>query len=171
MHVLINFFIFSKFKTLPCLPYFFSLNVFISLFISNGLLGKFFIFINISNSMSPSISRNDLVIVQKMDLSQYSVGDIISFTSNRFEQNGVITHRIDSIENGQFITKGDNNELPDSKHIIPIQIKGSVNAIIPYLGFLTNSVNSMIGKVLFLIIPMVIIIITELKNIQNYGTG
>ena len=106
-----------------------------------------------------------------MDLSQYSVGDIISFTSNRFEQNGVITHRIDSIENGQFITKGDNNELPDSKHIIPIQIKGSVNAIIPYLGFLTNSVNSMIGKVLFLIIPMVIIIITELKNIQNYGTG
>ena len=127
-------------------------------------MGKFFIFINISNSMSPSISRNDLVIVQKMDLSQYSVGDIISFTSNRFEQNGVITHRIDSIENGQFITKGDNNELPDSKHIIPIQIKGSVNAIIPYLGFLTNSVNSMIGKVLFLIIPKVIIIITEMNN-------
>jgi len=106
-----------------------------------------------------------------MNPDQYAVGDIISFNSNRFEQDGVITHRIDSIENGQFITKGDNNATPDAKHVIPIQVKGSVIAIIPYLGFFTSSVNTMIGKVLFLIIPMLIIIITELKNIQNYGTG
>jgi len=119
--------------------------------------------------MAPKITQGDLIIVQKMDPSLYAVGDIISFNSNRFEQNGVITHRIDSIENGQFITKGDNNETPDSKHVIPIQIKGLVIAIIPYLGFLTNSVNSMIGKVLFLIIPMMIIIITELKNIMQYS--
>ena len=134
-------------------------------------MGKFFVFVNISSSMSPTITKNDLIIVQKMNPDQYAVGDIISFNSNRFEQDGVITHRIDSIENGQFITKGDNNATPDAKHVIPIQVKGSVIAIIPYLGFFTSSVNTMIGKVLFLIIPMLIIIITELKNIQNYGTG
>lgn len=146
---------------------FFTLNVFISLFIGNGLWGKFFVFINISSSMSPTITKGDLIIVQKMKPTEYKIGDIISFSSNRFELNGVITHRIESIENGQFITKGDNNESPDIKHVIPIQIKGSVIAIIPYLGFLTSSVNTMIGKVLFLIFPMVIIIITEIKNIQS----
>lgn len=104
-----------------------------------------------------------------MDPSQYSVGDIISFTSNRFEQNGVITHRIDSIENGQFITKGDNNETHDIKHVIPIQIKGVVIRIIPYVGVWITSVNTMIGKMLFLIIPMAIIIISETKNIQQYS--
>ncbi len=102
-----------------------------------------------------------------MKPSDYNIGDIISFSSNRFEQNGVITHRIDTIENGQFITKGDNNVNSDIKHVIPIQVKGSVIAIIPYLGFLTSSVNTMIGKVLFLIFPMIIIIITEIKNIQS----
>lgn len=147
--------------------FFFTLNVFISLFIGNGLWGKFFVFINISSSMSPTITKGDLIIVQKMKPSDYNIGDIISFSSNRFEQNGVITHRIDTIENGQFITKGDNNVNSDIKHVIPIQVKGSVIAIIPYLGFLTSSVNTMIGKVLFLIFPMIIIIITEIKNIQS----
>ena len=117
--------------------------------------------------MSPTITKGDLIVVQKMKPTEYTIGDIISFSSNRFELNGVITHRIESIENGQFITKGDNNESPDIRHVIPIQVRGSVIAIIPYLGFLTSSVNTMIGKVLFLIFPMVIIIITEIKNIQK----
>lgn len=151
--------------------FFFTFNIFISVFIGNGLWEKFFVFINISSSMSPTITKGDLVIVKKMKPSEYKIGDIISFSSNRFELNGVITHRIESIENGQFITKGDNNANPDIKHVIPIQIKGSVIAIIPYLGFLTSSVNTMIGKVLFLIFPMMIIIITEIKNIQSYGTS
>lgn len=147
---------------------FFTFNILLSLFIGNGLFGKFFVLVNISSSMSPTISPGDLIIIQKQDSNQYIVGDIVSFHSNRFEPNGTITHRIESILNGQFVTKGDNNTVPDKQHIIPMQIEGKVIGIIPKIGLWFNSTNSLLGKVFFLIIPMMLIIGTELINIQEY---
>lgn len=91
-----------------------------------------------SNSMSELIVRGDVVIVEKLEQNQIKnlkVNDIIEYRLN----NSLIIHRIISIKNDgnkiYFITKGDNNKLPDSKIVKDDQVLGIVRIKIPKLGY------------------------------------
>jgi signal peptidase len=89
-----------------------------------------------SNSMVPTFSRGDILVLQGVPPEQLGVGDVIVFSP---DQNAVpIVHRIIKInDDGTFQTKGDANsgQLPFEKSIHPEQIHGKEIMIIPYLGW------------------------------------
>ncbi|PIQ73447.1 signal peptidase I [Candidatus Roizmanbacteria bacterium CG11_big_fil_rev_8_21_14_0_20_36_8] len=119
--------------------------------------------------MSPTIVQGDLIMTKKSSVNSYLKGDIISFYSDRFEPNGIITHRIIGVENKLLTTKGDSNAVSDVQRVNPNLIVGKVISIIPYLGYWVMSMNSVGGKVFFLIMPMIVIVYSEIKVIEKYS--
>lgn len=89
----------------------------------------------ISESMSPRIKVNDIVLVKTgYDVDSYKKGNIISFKRN----GEVITHRIEKITSSgmkpAFVTKGDNNEITDEELVEYDNVIGKVILIMPKLG-------------------------------------
>lgn len=113
-----------------------------------------------TNSMEPTISINDVVIAKKVEKKEIKTGDVITFL-----QNGeVITHRITQIdENGDYTTKGDNNNIEDTFKITYENIEGKHILTIPYLGKIVQILDN---KIVFLIITLIILIFILIR-IQN----
>lgn len=101
-----------------------------------------------SESMSPRLNVNDIIVVKKgYKNDNYKIGNIITFRNSKDE---VITHRIDKIANigGEraYITKGDNNEIEDSELVEYDKIIGKVIYVMPRFG---NFVSILKNKVFF----------------------
>ncbi len=93
----------------------------------------------ISESMSPRLKINDIVIVKKgYEIESYKKGNIITF----IRDNEVITHRIDRVISADmrpaFITKGDNNKVEDEEIVKYENIVGKVVLTMPKIGALVN---------------------------------
>jgi signal peptidase len=92
----------------------------------------------ISGSMEPNMSKGSMIIV--VPRSEYHQGDIINFSAPVIGNN---THRIvgevemDGVT--YFVTKGDAFEEPD-RTLVPVEkIRGKVEMIFPYLGYVAYS--------------------------------
>ena len=131
--------------------------------------GGFRIYSVLTGSMEPAISVGSLIITRiPTSLSDIKQNDIITFSEPRFENN-FITHRVyNVVENGSvtlFQTKGDANDSPDAWNIAYGSIKGNYVFEIPYLGYLLNFVKTPLGILIFVIVPVLIIAISEIKTI------
>ncbi len=80
-----------------------------------------------SGSMSPALDVGDVVYVTAGDPE---VGDIVVLSLD----GQLITHRIVSVENGDFVTKGDANDEPDTFE--NARVVGIVRFHLPLLGYL-----------------------------------
>ena len=107
-----------------CIYIFFSLNI-LSKNYANFF--SYTIFEIGSNSMSPTITTNDLILVKIT--KDVKVDDVITFKEN----NSLITHRVISKTASGYITKGDANNEND-KNIGKSQIVGKVIKIYPGAG-------------------------------------
>lgn len=104
-----------------------------------------------TNSMEPTINVNDVLITKKVNKDEIKTGDVITFIKN----GEVITHRITQIdENGEYTTKGDNNNIEDSFTINYDNIEGKHILTIPYLGRIVEILDN---KIVFLIITLIIL--------------
>ena len=105
-----------------------------------------------TNSMEPTISINDVVITKKVKKEKIKKGDVITF----LQDGEVITHRITQIDdNGNYTTKGDNNNIEDTFKITYENIEGKHILTIPYLGKIVQALDN---KIVFLIITLIILI-------------
>lgn len=83
----------------------------------------------ISESMEPTIKKNDIIIVKRSD--QYNIGDIITY----IREDGLsITHRIISSNPDGYILQGDANSEQDPGIITYDQIVGKVIILISHNG-------------------------------------
>lgn len=118
-------------------------------------------FIVLSGSMETQISAGDIVVVKEIDTQNLKKGDIIAFK----EDDVVITHRIDEVEEKdgqvQYITKGDNNKAQDISSVLPNQIEGVFKFKISRLGNLAMFVQTPLGMIVCLSIPIIIIILLQ----------
>ena len=104
-----------------------------------------------TNSMEPTISINDVVITKKVKKEKIKKGDVITF----LQDGEVITHRITQIEdNGNYTTKGDNNNIEDTFKITYENIEGKHILTIPHLGKIVQALDN---KIVFLIITLIIL--------------
>jgi signal peptidase I len=99
-----------------------------------------------SGSMSPKIEKGDIVIIEKLedtDFSNLKKGDIIAFQ----HRSVVVVHRIIDIkkvkEELYFYTKGDANDTADNYSITKEEIVGKVDFWIPFMGLPTVWLNEM----------------------------
>ncbi len=120
-----------------------------------------------TSSMTPAVPRGSMVLVHKVPYSQIKIGDIITYKSPT-NLNQTITHRV--VETGSlgsiptFTTKGDANTSMDQP-VVGGSIVGKVVWHAPYLGYSFDWLRSPVGLLLLLIIPGIVIIISELRRL------
>lgn len=99
-------------------------------------------YIVLTGSMEPIIKPNDLIIVKSVPEDKIKEGSIINFSSSN--SGTTITHRVVNIikENGKtyYKTKGDNNNVEDSKLISLDDIYGIVIFKISKVGLIFTKI-------------------------------
>lgn len=121
-------------------------------------------FIVLSGSMESQIYAGDIAIVKQVDTNTLKKGDIIAFKENDI----VITHRIDEViqedETTKYITKGDNNNTQDSGYVLPEQVEGKFEFKIARLGNLAMFIQTPLGMIVCLSIPILILIVIQIND-------
>ena len=126
-------------------------------------------FIVLSGSMETEINAGDIVITKEVNPKILKKGDIIAFKKG----NIVTTHRIIEMEmenNGNvvFSTKGDNNNTEDDFKVYSNEIEGIFKFKIKKLGNVAMFIQTPIGMVVCLSIPIALIIIIQIiQSRQN----
>ncbi|MFC2011120.1 signal peptidase I [Chloroflexota bacterium] len=117
-----------------------------------------------SGSMEPTINVGDLIITGPMDgpiNGEVKAGTIITYEYS----NEMVTHRVNSIDNETMVTKGDAVEDPDPWSVTMSAIRGVYLFKIPYVGYLTNFVQSKRGWFLTIIVPAALLVGWLVKDI------
>lgn len=155
-----------KYIILVILMILFIINIILS-FEENTHIFGIHIFNIISESMEPTLEKNDIVIVQKCKESQLHKGDIITF----LQDEKIISHRILNIvkENGitKYETKGDNNKIADYNKVEFEQIYGKVVFKIKNIGQIVNYIQNIRGFINIIILAIIIYIFVSLRDKQK----
>lgn len=122
-----------------------------------------------SDSMEDEFFPDDLIIIKRYPKThRYEVGDIISFLA--YDKTGsmyINTHRVyDVIEsNGSvsYVTKGDNADQPDKKHVTSSKILGQYQGKrVEKLGAFFDFAATSQGVMLLIVLPAALIVIWQL---------
>ncbi len=110
----------------------------------------------LSGSMEPAFPVGSIIYYSKVDPSELKVGDVITFRPNGGEN--MVTHRIHSIQDNKFETKGDANSAVDPVLLEYQDIVGKdLEVCVPYLGYYVRFIN----QHLYVIVVVVIILVSE----------
>ena len=107
----------------------------------------------LTKSMTPLYPVGSVIYVQEASPQDIVVGDVITFEMGE-NINYTTTHRVVEInkENQYFVTKGDTNNAQDVDPVSFSRLIGTPKLCIPYLGELSNKINSTSGQILSLLI-------------------
>lgn len=128
-------------------------------------------YVIVSPSMVPTININDAIVVKRESNDKYKIGDIISFFSTEHDANGnIITHRVVGKNHvtanySNYVTKGDNNPIPDRLSVDTTNIYGKVIFIIPHLGNFQSFLSKPINFILLILFPALVIVAYDLGRI------
>ena len=123
----------------------------------------------LTGSMEPDLKVGGLAVTRWVDPYEDSIqeGDILVY--RHLVDGRRVSHRVVGIEyiglQPNFETKGDANEDPDPYTVYPSYVEGVVKYHIPYLGYFTDFAKTRLGLLLLLVLPGVIIIGVELREI------
>jgi len=133
-------------------------------------VGGFFSVI-MSGSMEPAIPVGSIVVVKKVNPEDVKVGDVIAFETGESRTMHRVVEKV--VENGSFYlrTKGDANEDPDPWIVKPEDICGALMLTMPYYGYLLHFAGTPIGFALFILVPAIILIANEVRNILRRRKG
>ncbi len=118
-------------------------------------------FIVLSGSMEPAIMAGDLIVTKIVDPELVQIGEVISF---RVESDVVVSHRVTEIqtEGGlAFLTKGDANVGMDATRVLPESIEGRYIWRGAGLGKLALFLQTPLGMMVFVVIPLCLFIIYD----------
>lgn len=117
-----------------------------------------------SGSMEPSIKTGSLAVV--IPSNTYNVGDVITFTDSANAKT-TTSHRIVSINETSFQTKGDANENIDAAFVSKNNVIGKVLFSVPYIGYPIGYAKTLPGLIILIVIPATIIIWEEMKKLKK----
>jgi len=116
----------------------------------------------LSGSMEPTFKVGSIIYSRHVSESELKEGDIITF---KLDDGTYVSHRINSIENGLYETKGDANDSPDPKKLTYNDIVGKdMNIMIPYVGYFVQYIQTH----MYLAIIVVVILVLEFL-LSNLG--
>lgn len=125
------------------------------------------IFTVVTGSMEPKYKIGDVLIAKEKDPSEIKVGDAISYLAQKGDiKNNVVTHEVVNItknENGEYLfhSKGLVNLVED-----PVVHEDQIFGVVVYktklLSCIRKIISTDIGMLLFIIIPILYIVISEM---------
>jgi len=148
IHTLSNIcYVFILIYVLICLPYLF----------------KYKPLVVLTGSMVPTYNVGSIIYYKEVSVDEIKVGDPITF---KYDDGTFISHRVYSINDGLYETKGDANNAVDARKIEYSNIVGKDAKIsIPYLGFYVKYVND--HMYLITIVAIVLLLDFILSNIKK----
>ena len=99
--------------------------------------GAFSYFQIVGDSMEPTVTRGDLVLLRDRD--RYDVGDIVAYSDPDL---GTVLHRIRAVDGNHYILRGDNRDSDDSYRPVEEEITGAVWQILPDGGHVLSGLQS-----------------------------
>lgn len=128
----------------------------------------------LSDSMAPTFKRGNIVVTRPAEPGNIRAGDIITYRSPL--DGKVATHRVAETrltEGGQtlFQTKGDANEDVDPYAVPPQNLVGRVWFHLPLPIQLAEHLKDQKVLLLAMVLPAVIIIVMEMRNIWRIAYG
>jgi signal peptidase len=126
-------------------------------------------YVVLTASMTPDIAPGDAVLVREVTAGEVRVGDVITFRP-RGGGDVPVTHRVVDVAvlsdgTRTFVTKGDANEDADAGVVTPDRLVGKVVLVVPYVGHVVGFVDSPVGFVLLVILPIGALIATEVADV------
>jgi len=126
---------------------------------------------SMSGEAEDHIEVGDLIFVGKAEAAQLKVGDVIAF----MEGDVVVTHRIIDIgtdEGGKlsFSTKGDANNAPDLRPVSEDDLVGIYKFRIPKVGDFALFLQTPLGMILFIGIPLLAFIVYDIIRRRHYAS-
>ena len=113
-----------------------------------------------SGSMEPELPVGSLCIVTPCAVEELEVGDVIAFQNGPMQ----VAHRIVSIQEESYQTKGDANRSPDPGVVRKEQVQGQVIARVPLLGYLIAFLKSKAGIVLLVLLAGLFLFLAKRKE-------
>jgi signal peptidase I len=89
-------------------------------------------------SMAPRFHSGDLAIVRPK--AEYRVGDVIAYHSKTLHL--VVLHRIVAMDNGRYVTRGDNNDFTDPDHPSRADVLGKLAVRVPHGGHVLHFLHT-----------------------------
>jgi len=117
-----------------------------------------------SESMKPAINMGDLIITGPLNgpiNGEVKPGTIVTYEYKK----ELVTHRVQSIDGTALVTKGDAVEDPDPWSVTVSDVKGVYLFKIPYVGYVTNFVQTKLGWFIAIIIPAALLVAWLAKDI------
>ena len=131
--------------------------------------GGFKLYTVMSGSMEPTLPVGSLVVVKSQD--NYGVEDIVTYKAEKDRSvknpQNTTTHRIARIEEGDYVTRGDANEVED---LVPVKkdlVLGKVVFSLPLIGRVVSFAKTREGLIFLVVVPAVIIVYSEILNIKS----
>ena len=116
----------------------------------------------LTGSMEPYMMTNSLCITKEVqDLSEVEVGDVVTYHVNTSDGRTLrITHRVQSIdENGEIITKGDNNHVEDGYSLTMDNIESKVVMVFNQTAWIAAKWQTTAGKVMIISFTLCILLL------------
>jgi signal peptidase len=141
------------------------------IYVAPFLVGGSFSSVVMGGSMEPTIHVGSIVVVRRVNPEGVKVGDVIAFRTGESKTIHRVIEKV--VEGGSFYfrTKGDANEDPDPWIVKPQDVLGELQLTIPYYGYLIWFAQTPFGIVLFILVPAIILIANEVRNILKLRKG
>lgn len=117
------------------------------------------------NIISGAFNKNDLIFIKKVDPTTLKEGDIITYVT---KDGSIVTHRIflkgttEDKNASAFVMKGDYNNSIDQNPISYNQVVGIYRGRIAGLGGVASFLQSPIGIIVVLGLPLALILVIDL---------
>lgn len=127
----------------------------------------------LTESMDPKIKSGDLIIIKEIDPTSLKEGDIITFFDPAGNGHSTVTHRIETRiedpENGLcFETKGDNNNIADSKYVEAEAVVGIYLFRIPVVANIAMFMQTVPGLIICIFVPLVAFVAYDLIRRRQF---
>ena len=117
-----------------------------------------------SESMKPAINMGDMVVTGPVGGSlggEVKPGVVVTYELNK----ELVTHRVLSMSGDTLMTKGDVVEDPDTRPVTMSQVTVIYLFKIPYVGYLSNFIQTKVGWFVVIVIPAVLLVAFLIKDI------
>lgn len=118
----------------------------------------------VSGSMEPTIETGSIIVINERD-KDIKRGDIIAFKTGDL----AVAHRVVKIQDGKFVTKGDNNKSVDAGTVTADMVEGTVIFHIPKAGYAVKWLATIPGMIVIFTVAAGVIFIGHLLDKEETG--
>lgn len=124
-----------------------------------------------SGSMTPAIRTGDVVFTQRVSPLRLELRDVVTFRSPD-TPGRLITHRVRKIRvTGHMVnvtTRGDANNTSEHWSVPTTGTVGLVRVRVPKVGYLLARIGNGYGRLLFFVLPVALLGISEIRRIWTW---